>query len=215
MDFKVNCKFENNRDDYLLNICRDKRVLHIGACDWPYTEEKFKKGELLHSKLSKVSNQVLGIDISTDSIKFLQDLGYQNITFFDMNDDQKLDFEPEIIIFGETIEHLTNLDNALSNLKKVMSANSELVISTPNAFYIMNFINSLRNVEKIHPDHKLMFSLQTLKNLLNSHSFIITDTTLTFLNRGKESRKKKLFKKGISFFPLLAETLVLRCKNKE
>lgn len=213
MTEKIKCGFEYGRDNYLVNICRGKKVLHIGACDAPYTLQKFKNNLLLHTKLSKVSREILGIDIDKDAIEFLSQEGYDNIVYYNMDNLGDLEFKPEVIVFGETIEHLTNLGCALENIKKITNDECELLISTPNAFYIMNFFNSIRKKEEAHEDHKVLFSYQTLKQLLESKSFEIAETTYTFLDRKDDSCKKQVFKKIMSKFPVLAETLIFRCKG--
>ena len=188
-------------------------MLHIGACDAPYTLQKFKNNLLLHTKLSKVSKEVLGIDIDKDAIEFLNREGFDNIVYYNMDNLGNLEFSPEIIVFGETIEHLTNLGYALENIKEITNDKCELLISTPNAFYIMNFFNSIRMQEQIHEDHKVLFSYQTLKQLLESKSFKITEAIYTFLDREDGSCKKQIFKKIMSKFPILAETLIFRCNG--
>jgi 2-polyprenyl-3-methyl-5-hydroxy-6-metoxy-1,4-benzoquinol methylase len=213
MDFAINCKFEYNRDDYILKICRNKKVLHIGACDAPYTSQKLENNLLLHTKLSQVSKKLLGIDINKNAINFLHQQGYNNIIYYNMDELGLLEFEAEVIVFGETIEHLTNLDSALENIKKIINDKCELLISTPNAFYIMNFFNSIRKKEVTHKDHKILFSYQTLKQLLESKSFKIIEAVYTFLNRENKGCKKRIFKRVISGFPVLAETLLFRCKG--
>ena len=37
-------KYINNRDKHIVDICRGKNVLHIGACDHPFTRERWEKG---------------------------------------------------------------------------------------------------------------------------------------------------------------------------
>jgi len=51
-----------------------------------------------------------------------------------------------------------NLEIALTNLKKVMNENTLLIISTPNAFYIQNFVHAFFGFEYMHEDHKVLFS---------------------------------------------------------
>ena len=187
--------------------------MHIGACDAPYTLQKFKNNLLLHTKLSNVSREMLGIDIDKDAIDFLSQKGYDNIVFYNMDNLGNLEFKPEVIVFGETIEHLTNLGCALDNIKKITNDKCELLISTPNAVYIMNFFNSIGKKEGAHEDHKVLFSYQTLKQLLESKSFEIINVIYTFLDREGESYKKQVFKRIMSKLPVLAETLLFRCKG--
>jgi 2-polyprenyl-3-methyl-5-hydroxy-6-metoxy-1,4-benzoquinol methylase len=54
--------------------------------------------------------------------------------YFDMNNLENLDYAPDVIVFGETIEHVFNIKIALDNLKKVMGKETLLIISTPNAY---------------------------------------------------------------------------------
>lgn len=212
MFFKIDAKFIEERDDYLEQLCKGRKVLHIGACDWPYTTEKFQNGLLLHEKITKVASEVLGVDISEEAIQTMRDLGYNNILYFDINRIGELDFAPDIIVLGETIEHIMNLENALTNIKKIMSGDAELLISTPNAFYISNFLNAFRKRESANEDHKLYLSAQTLKQLLESNNLHVLEIGFAFLNRKSETLKKKLLKKLIRYFPMLAETIIARCR---
>lgn len=50
------------RDDWLVEACRGKRVLHIGCTDSPITTDKISNRELLHFKLAAVAKQIIGLD---------------------------------------------------------------------------------------------------------------------------------------------------------
>jgi len=213
MHFKIHAKFVLSRDKYFLARSRDKNVLHIGACDAPYTLSKYEDGLLLHDKLEGVCKSLLGIDVDATSIKLMNELGFTNIIQFDLNDIGKLDFLPDVIILGETIEHLTNLDNLFKNVKKMMNKNCELLISTPNPFYLGNFVNALKSSENTHEDHKLYCSPQTLQQLLTNLGFRTEEVLFSFLDREKESAKKRMMKTFARCFPMLSETLIVRCKS--
>lgn len=212
MLFNIKGDFVESRDDYFLKACVNKKVLHIGACDAPYTLEKYERGLLLHQKLHKVCSKIVGIDIDDKAVRIMNDLGYQNVTCLDMNKVNKLNFMPDIIILGETVEHLMNMEVALTNIKKIMKENCELLISTPNAFYLNNFFHAFKKQENAHEDHKHYFTPQTLKQLLEANRLHTEKVVFTFLNRESESFKKKTAKRLIRYFPMLAETLVFRCK---
>lgn len=207
-------QYAQTRDELMLQYCVGKSVLHIGATDAPYTEQKLNEGLLLHAKLCKVSGNVLGIDIDTDAINFLKTKGFDNIIEFNMDKIESLDFKPEIIIFGETIEHLMNLETSLSTLKSIMSDKTLLLISTPNALYINNTVNAMLYKECLHPDHKINFTYGTLHNLLVANGFAVEKTFFSFLNR----KKTPVLKKMMNFFSRLfvgcAETLVFVVKKQ-
>jgi len=215
MKFKQNLKYIKSRDEKILNSSMSKCVLHIGACDSPFTKEKYTKNLLLHSKLNSVTDAVLGVDIDKLAINEMRNLGFDNVMYFDMNDLSDLDYAPDIIVFGETIEHLGNLDNALENIKKIMGHKTELLISTPNAFYIENFKNALFLKENTHPDHVVNFSPQTLKQLLEKSDFEVNWIVGTFLNRESENFSKAIIRVFCRLFPMFSETLLTSVSIKK
>lgn len=210
MKFKIkkNSRFVSSRDAQIIDLCVGKKVLHIGATDAPYTEEKLEKGLLLHKKIDNVAQELLGIDIDEDAINYLQQKGFKNIITYNMNHLENLDFIPDVIIFGETIEHLLNLESALANLKHVMNENTILVVSTPNAMWLDKIIHTLKQMEHQHPDHKMIFSFATLSNLFAASELKTKSIYFTFLDREKESISKKLKKSFCRFFPGFSETLL-------
>jgi 2-polyprenyl-3-methyl-5-hydroxy-6-metoxy-1,4-benzoquinol methylase len=60
-----------------------------------------------------------------------------------MNNLERLHYAPDVIIFGETIEHLMNLGVAFTNLKKVMGKETVLIVSTPNCYALNSTILNL------------------------------------------------------------------------
>ena len=183
--------FSPSRNKIILDYCKWKKVLHIWACDAPYTLGKFswEMWPLLYKEIDKVCSKQLWIDLDKESIGFLnfkkEDFPNSEVKFFDMNKLEDLDFEADIIIFWEVIEHLMNLEIALTNLKKVMDKDTFLIISTPNAYYINNFINALFWFEYMHEDHKVYFSYWYLENLLKFNWIKIEKWYFTFLDYNK------------------------------
>lgn len=210
MKFKIKqlSQYQSTRDEAIVALCREKKVLHIGATDAPYTKPKLDTGLLLHEKIDNVAKDVLGIDIDQEAIDFLKEKGMNNIIAFDMNKLESLDYAPDVIIFGETIEHLMNQELAISNLKQIMSQDAKLVVSTPNALWINKVIDTLLQTEHQHPDHKVVFSLATLKNLFEANDMVVKEMYYTFLNRKRTGITKKLKKGFCKIFPGFSETLL-------
>ncbi|HBS41511.1 MAG TPA: hypothetical protein DEA26_02435 [Oceanospirillales bacterium] len=202
-----------SRDEYLIRLCAAKNVLHIGACDAPYTRSKKETGLLLHEKISAVANEVVGIDIDQEAIALMQSYGFDNVIHFDMNCLDELSFRPDVVIFGETIEHLKDFSSTFGNIRKVMQDNAVLVITTPNAFYFSNFIKALKGYESNHPEHTVFFSPRTLDYMLSSSGFEVTQRTFSFLDRKKERWPMRLKKTLLMRFPLLCETLIYECRS--
>jgi len=217
-------RFVPNRTDFIINLVKEKKVLHIGATDWPYTEEKFNRGALLYVQLGPIVKEQLGIDLDADTIKFLEGKKIPNsrLIQLDMNKATDLNFDSDVIIFGETLEHLMNLEIALSNIKKNMNQSTQLMISVPNAVSFSSFVATLLGRENQHPDHSVAFTYKTLTQLLGKNDLEVIDFCFSFL---EPSAWNKLNWKGkvdyliqklmIKISPLFSPTLVcvVRLKN--
>jgi len=151
-------------------------------------------------------------------------MGYKNIDFFDLNKPQKIDFKPEVIVFADTLEHLMNLEVAISSLKKLMTNKTELIITVPNATMFSIFIGNFMGKIKEHEDHKVSFTYSSLKQLLMFNELTVNKILLagelnidnSFRN---ESFPRKVLRaiyntvyKGVCFFfPLFSESLIITC----
>ena len=93
-------KGTKNRDSIIIDKCKDKVVLHIGATDEPYTKQKLEKNLLLHTHIKNIAKNVIGLDIDKESIEFSSDKGINNIQYFDMNNLGYLNVNVDLIVFG-------------------------------------------------------------------------------------------------------------------
>lgn len=221
---KLPRKYIRNRDDYILKACKDKKVLHTGASDWPFTKEKFTDGSLLYSRLGDVVSEQLGIDLDKESTDFLNNQYVPNskIIIKDLNQAQELDFKPEVIIFGETLEHLMNLEVVLNNLKEVMNKKTQLIISVPNSFYMSNFIYAAIGKESQHPDHSSAFTYKTLMTLMSKNNLEVADFYFTFLPNVFDFKRYNMvgkFKRSLKYllvpiFPALSAGLLVSVKKR-
>jgi 2-polyprenyl-3-methyl-5-hydroxy-6-metoxy-1,4-benzoquinol methylase len=162
----------------------------------------------------KVAANVKGIDIDQPSIDFLSTKGINNIESFDMNQLGNLDFKPDVIVFGEIIEHLQNLQTALSNLKSIMGTETTLIISTPNLFYILNFLIVLmQNRECIHEDHKTGFTYGSLRQLLEANKLSIEAFHFVHLPRKHYYWYQQISQWICRLRPGVSETLLVIAKR--
>jgi len=215
-------KVAPERDDYVLKVCTNKKVLHIGATDHPFTEQKYQNGQLLYTKLGNVVSEQIGIDSDKNSSEFLNSKNIKNskIITADMNQVQQFDFVPDVIVFGETLEHLMNLETSLTNLKRLMAEDSLMIISVPNALSFLSFLYAVRRKELQHPDHSVSFTYKTLTQLLAKNDFKVVDFSFTFLDntnahnlnwKGKFSHR--LIKLMTKVSPIFAPGLIVTVKK--
>lgn len=196
-----------NRDDFVLSHCRGKKVLHVGAVDSEFLEDKIKKGSLFHFKLMSEAQpkDVVGIDIDQKGIEILRKHGVNNVVYGNVERLEEIDLNGEFdaIVAGEIIEHLSNPGLFLDGVKRFFSKNTEMIISTPNAFSCIRFSHVFRGKEIVHPDHKCWYSYVTLKNFIESYGFRTTSVLLY------SYRDVKLIK-SISLKLLLNKSILLR-----
>lgn len=203
--------FTPSRGAFLVRKSSGKRVLHIGPCNAPYTRDTFGKGELLYEKIDAVAKEQLGVDIDGDAASYINShpSRVSKVLVADMNEEKVIDFAPDVIVFGETLEHLMNLGVALDTLKKSMSKETELIITVPNALHYVAVIYAFFNKESLHPDHSVTFTCGTLNQLLLKKGLHIKELRYTMLrDKHQMTWKGKLFLKFCSLFPMFSEDII-------
>jgi SAM-dependent methyltransferase len=173
-----------NREEYLVGVSRGKKVLHFGFLDSPFSEERIRSGELLHTKLKKVASQLYGIDNDQVSLdRYRQLTGDRNNDVGDVQKEvqNRVDLPAyDIILFPEILEHLRNPGLALANLKQlcVKGGRTKLCVTVPNAYYAGGLLAALDGDEIVHPEHYYYFSPATLRKLLQDAGFTILEMAL-------------------------------------
>ena len=157
-----------NREAELIRLCSDKKVLHMGCADMPYTLERGDR--LLHGQLDKVTGdgQLWGLDNSEEGVRLLEEMGFKDVICANVEDmsEQIRGMEFDILLAAEILEHVANPGLFLENLAAAMTDSTELIMTTPNATSLRGFIYSMLRREKVHPDHNYYFSYRTLQQLL-------------------------------------------------
>lgn len=156
----------HERTRYLTDLCRDQRVVHLGCADWPYTERRLAEGTLLHEHLSAVSREIVGVDLSVEGLKLLRNhrpdwklIEADGLTY-------EPDFEPDIVILSELIEHVEDPGTLLRQVRSWATPHTKLALTTPNAYSMKGALRAAMGREYAHPDHVVMFSTKTLTALL-------------------------------------------------
>lgn len=166
-----------NRVDYILQQCQNKKVLHIGFTDYPYTKEKIADKSLLHLQLKDIAAAVMGLDVEKEAMAAYEALtGDKNYCFTDITNaypEAAIDFEPDIILLGEVLEHLQNPHAAAELLYKTFPASTKLLVTVPNYMALDNISASLHKTESVHPHHYWYFSPYTLQRMFPAEKFLL------------------------------------------
>jgi len=167
---KTRLKAPVNRTEFILSKCQGKKVLDLGCVQHSF-EMATKNPNWLHKKLYNVAQYVLGIDYLKEDVKKLKELGF-NIICGDVAEPIPLDEKFDIIIAGNIIEHLLNFKGFFDNLKSWLSPGGEVLISTPNPFYIDQFFYiAFKKSIFISPEHICWFDPVVLNQLAERFGF--------------------------------------------
>jgi SAM-dependent methyltransferase len=157
-----------DRLEALVEAARGKRVVHVGFVD-ELLERKREQGVWLHERLAAVATSLVGLDSSEEGIARAKDLGHEAHVV----DAQSaaavaaLGLEPaEVVIAGEIVEHLEAPGPFLRAMRELVGPEGLLVVTTPNAYRLLNFVVPLSGSELVHPDHTAWHSPRTLRTLL-------------------------------------------------
>lgn len=170
---KIKGQYIPDRDEWILNRCAGKRVLHLGCTDWPLTADRLRQGDLLHQKLVRVCASVVGVDPDEGGIKELQKAMPEHSFYASKAETMQVIAEVintpwDVILAADVVEHISNLGSALDSISSLMGSTTILLITTPSAFSLKrSVVWSLGKTEHVHPDHCYYFSPSTLIQLLN------------------------------------------------
>src|SRR5262245_23805257 len=164
-----------DRIAYLRRRCTGKKVLHIGCLDHPeIIVERVKNGTWLHGIISSVADLCVGLDVNYSARDLVRrELGIENIHLLDLSRYvNENDLTPlrqtqwDLILCPEILEHITNHQQFLRNLRSISYSGTTLIVTVPNAFKFGNFVNAFRGFESINSDHKYWFTFYTLSRTL-------------------------------------------------
>jgi SAM-dependent methyltransferase len=171
------------RIDYLVELCTNKRILHLGCVDAGLLAERIDSGAHLHLRLGSVTRDLFGIDIDPEGIAALRRMGFDRLAVGDICEAGTLDaLDPQdfdIVLASEVLEHLSDPGRFLRSLHGWMAGSTaELVVTVPNAFRIATLLDLWKGVELVHPDHNYWFSYVTIRNVLEKSGFGVESIAL-------------------------------------
>jgi 2-polyprenyl-3-methyl-5-hydroxy-6-metoxy-1,4-benzoquinol methylase len=87
-----------------------------------------------------------------------------------------LALEPfDVVVAGEVIEHLDEPGPFLRAMRELAKPDGVLLVTTPNAYRLLNFIAPLTGSELVHQDHTAWHSPQTLRTLLERNGWRVDE----------------------------------------
>jgi 2-polyprenyl-3-methyl-5-hydroxy-6-metoxy-1,4-benzoquinol methylase len=187
------------RVERLVDLCRNKKVLHVGCCDHlDLIRSKVTQGVYLHQNLCAAARRCVGMDISEPEVALLHELGFPEVyTPANVPDD-----EYDICLLADVIEHVGDVVSFLKSMQRYRF--KTLVVATPNAFRLRNFLSQ---GELINTDHRYWFTPYTLCKVLTDAGYQAQQVELC--HSDYVSRKGALAARVLDFMPKYRDTLIV------
>jgi SAM-dependent methyltransferase len=177
-----------NRDDYIVSLCRAKRVLHLGCTDSPVYETQLQANRLLHLKIMAVAEYILGVDIDDKALQWFRSSFGGEYMLADLEDGSWVELVDgqyfDIILLPDVLEHVNNQFSVLMNIRKVAAPGAKLLVSVPNTYSVKGMARAVFCYERIHPSHVAFHSFYTLNTIL-SRSGWESSEFFSYLGGGK------------------------------
>ncbi|WP_442776123.1 class I SAM-dependent methyltransferase [Sphaerotilus montanus] len=154
-----------SRQDVFSQICKNRRVLHIGCADWPITNVQ----NSLHVQLENVCAHLDGFDIHVESLDMLRP-HVKGSLYSDWND---ITGQYDVILIPEVLEHVPDVK---SFLEKIDSINAgDIILTVPDAFQCARRHFEYQEqgeefIEIVHPDHNFWYTPYTIKNTITKYT---------------------------------------------
>jgi hypothetical protein len=204
------------RVKYITNICINKNILDLGCFD-ETALIKENSTNYLFQQISNVSALHIGVDNSkllpVEGISYSETAMILQGDIYDLNQLGLQQYNFDVIVAGELIEHLPNTLQFFLNLKRDFNG-QRLVCSTPNTTSFSNMLLALFKKESCHIDHYQVYSYKTLNTLCRTAKFKnwqiipynVKFTEMIMRSNGLKKQIIKLSEKMINgieyFFPL-------------
>jgi 2-polyprenyl-3-methyl-5-hydroxy-6-metoxy-1,4-benzoquinol methylase len=161
------------REAFLCQFVKDKRVLHVGCVDSGLLEDRLAEGHLLHETLAAEASEIWGLDVDGPGLEVLRKRGIERLCH-GSGEDPPAELPRcyfDVVVAGEVIEHVRNPGLFIESAGNLLREGGALVLTTPNALRYYNPIPAIFGRELVHPRHLTWYSPHTLKETLRVNSF--------------------------------------------
>jgi 2-polyprenyl-3-methyl-5-hydroxy-6-metoxy-1,4-benzoquinol methylase len=148
-----------------------KSVLDVGCTSGA------SRDDWVHAGLVRVATRVIGVDINADAVSKARQRGF-DVRVADA-ESLLVPQEFDVVHAGELLEHLDNPRAFLAAARARLKPGGVLVLTTPNAFAISNFVYRLGGNPRVNGDHTCWYCEDTLRQLLERNDYEIV--TMTYM----------------------------------
>ena len=203
-----------NRADFLCELAVGRQVLHVGCAAAPVTPELLSAPNFLHRRLVDAAAACCGIDTDAEAAELLREAGFADILTADAAALSAVtDSTFDLIVLGEVLEHVNNPGLLLDEMAKVLRPGGRVVVTVPNAYNLLRFLQIFAGREVVHMDHVAYYSAKTLTAACARSG--LTLETIAFTDPFRESmggRRHRLsaiaYRRLLNARPFLGQSVV-------
>jgi len=165
-DISDDIAFADHKIAFLVKYCKDKDVLDIGCVQ--HDPQAYRGRFWVHKAVATVAKSILGMDLHEEGVSVLRAQGYNVVAANAEHFDLSRTFD--VIVAGDLIEHLGDLNGFLKSCKSHLKPGGCLLVSTPNPWYWRNILKAALRVEvNNNPEHVCWICPRTLRQLVARH----------------------------------------------
>jgi SAM-dependent methyltransferase len=144
-----------------------RTVLDIGA------GTGISRPDWMHAMVASVASEAIGVELDPRLVKQAIGKGYNVVA----GDAQSMDLGRsfDVVWAGELIEHLSCAGAFLDAARAHLVPGGHLVLTTPNAFAVSNFVYRVGGRARVNAEHTCWYDETTLCQLLRRHRFEIVE----------------------------------------
>lgn len=140
-----------------------RAVLDVGA------GSGINRPDWMHAAVAAVATEAVGVELDANLAARARDRGYDVVAADAQNLDLGRTFD--VVWAGELIEHLSCAGAFLDGARRHLRPGGRLVLTTPNAFAVANFVYRIGGRPRVNRAHTCWYDETTLSQLLRRHGF--------------------------------------------
>lgn len=167
----------DDRTSFLTERASGKRVLDIGCV--AHDAERMASDDWLHRHIAHAASECLGVDVLPEGVDAMVEAGF-NAVAVDLNaGPNALAGQPlfQVIVAGELIEHVANLNMLFEVAAKYLTVDGELIITTPNPYAPGRVRAGRRGAIWENADHIMYAFPSGIAEMAERHGLLLAEAT--------------------------------------
>ena len=166
-----------DRTSFIVERCQGRRVLDIGCV--AHDEARMASTEWLHRHVAEAALDCVGVDVLPEGVAAMVDAGFTAVVADLAADPNALAGQPlfQVIVAGELIEHVGDLNMLFEVAAKYLTADGEMIITTPNPYAPARVRAGRRGDIWENADHIMYAFPSGIAELAERHGLLLAEAT--------------------------------------